>query len=32
MATQNHDPVARIARAYDATNLEPTPIDPQPRA
>lgn len=25
----NHDPVAGIARAYDATNLDPTPIDPQ---
>jgi len=24
----NHDPVAGIARAYDATNLDPTPIDP----
>ena len=25
----NHDPVPGIARAYDATNLDPTPIDPQ---
>jgi outer membrane protein assembly factor BamB len=24
----NHDPVPGIARAYDATNLDPTPIDP----
>jgi hypothetical protein len=24
----NHDPVAGIARAYDATNLDSTPIDP----
>ncbi len=25
----NHDVVEGIARAYDATNLDPTPIDPQ---
>lgn len=25
----NHDVVDGIARAYDATNLDPTPIDPQ---
>jgi len=25
----NHDVVAGIARAYDATNLDPTPLDPE---